>query len=56
MLLLMCLYESIGGGWYGPDKEAWYLGIIGGGYWSPEIDFRWSGIEYCVSFLAGSER
>ena len=41
MLLLICLEESISGGWDGSDKEAWgFGGIIGGGSCFPETDIR----------------
>ena len=37
MLLNICSYEIIGGGWHGSDKEAWeFLGRIVGGSYFPE--------------------
>ena len=46
MLLLICLEERFGGGWYGSGKEDLvFLGRIGAGSWFPETDIRWSDIS-----------
>ena len=49
MLLLICLEERFGGGWYGSGKEDLvFLGRIGAGSWFPETDIRWSDIACFV--------